>query len=379
MLATYYTYSKNDNGGFVISTPEQSFPRHIEGAPRIQNVNAEAWAFAPHAPASLVLTNMWSDPHWHPTKGKPTGSKLGEADVEAAAVRTVCNPSVIELNNHTKSVGLPNLRDYGIWSPNDASSDNYAYISLPANFHNQSSNGNMTTIFLSPGPDMTSVTTGVLILGPRNTTGVRFALACSVDARWNKALHTMVNSNDNSIGNPGNAISAKLRGRRSQSDLKDSTLPTPGGFWRHITAELDGLEAALGYATLFSLGYQPDSIEHKTASHRTTALGSIVLARLKHLAEGSTPKKYWSNNTDAVESVVSTAFADAISRIGIERQQLASSHTPTESVKSCQQISNKYMFCPPPTAAEKSNWTRLEFRGMTRGMEPLLIFENLQC
>ena len=362
----------------MISTPEENFPRNIEGAPRIPGVNAEAWTFAPHAPASLLLTNLWKDPHWNP-KDKSTATKSGEADVEAAAVRTVCNPTIRKLGNDTKNFALPNLRKYDVWSPNDMRPDNYAYIPPPARFHEQVDNGNMTTVFLPPSLEMVSVTTGVLVLGPRNTTGVRFALACSVDARWNKALHTMADSGDNSIGNPGNAISAKLCGRRSRSGLKESTLPIPSDCWRHITAELDALEAALGFATEFSLSYQPHGIEHDSYSYRTTALGSIVLARLKHFAEESTPIEHWSNNTDAVESVVSTAFADSISRIGIERQQLSAGHTPTESVKSCQQITDKYMFCPPPTAAEMSNWTRLEFRAMTKGIRTLLVNEKSQC
>ncbi|KAL8950884.1 MAG: hypothetical protein Q9222_003101 [Ikaeria aurantiellina] len=89
------------------------------------------------------------------------------------------------------------------------------------------------------------------------------------------------------------------------------------------------------------------------------------MARLKHITESDTPVAYWTNNTAAAESVISTAFADAISRTGIQRQQVFGGHTPTESVKRCQQITNRYTFCPPPDTAELGRWTRLTFSGST--------------
>ena len=61
MLATYLAYSKNDDGGFTMTTPEENFPRQIKGAPRVEGVNAEAWSFAPDTPTSLVMTNIFSD------------------------------------------------------------------------------------------------------------------------------------------------------------------------------------------------------------------------------------------------------------------------------------------------------------------------------
>ncbi|KAI4193697.1 MAG: hypothetical protein LQ350_008193, partial [Teloschistes chrysophthalmus] len=358
MLSTYYAYSKTDKGRFDISTPEEMFPRHIEGTPKIPGVYAEAWTFAPHAPAALVLTNMFADHRWPPGKGNSTGTKSGEAEVEAAAVRTVCNPHILKISNTTRGFKLPNLEQYGMWSPDDTRPDNYAYIPAPARFDKQMDNVNLTTIFLSPSPEMASVTTGVLVLGPRNMTGVRFALACSIDARWNKAVYTTVKNEP---------IIAKLRGVRSPSDLVHSTLPVSGDYWRRITAELDSLEAALGYTTPFSFGYQPHAITHKTTSYNTTALGSIIIARAKHLADKDTPSERWNSRTDAVESVVSTVFADALSRIGIDRQQVALGYTPSESVKNCQQISARYKFCPPPSAAETSEFTPLAYRAMTKG------------
>ena len=376
MLGTYLAYSKNDNGGFEILTPEQNFPRRIEGAPRVEDVTAEAWTFAPNAPTSLVLTNLWKDPHWGSEKGRPTGKLSGEAEAEAVAVRTVCDPTVRELSDDTQSILFPNLSAYEIWSPNRTDSSNTVRIGLsktlwgPTNSSSLTQNKNMTTIFISPSTNMTSVTTGVLILGPQNRTTRRFAMACSVDARWNRALHTMMKSDDYGIGNVGNPVTAILRGRRKSSELNKAALPLRNGYWRSISAEPAWLEAALGWDTLSDVGYQAYSNSEQGSKYQTTALGSLIIARLKHFAELETPLKHWSNNTDAAESVIATAFADAISRVGIERQQLPGGFTPTESVRACQQITDSYTFCPPPSTTEISDWTRVSFGGYTTGTIP---------
>ncbi|KAL8692015.1 MAG: hypothetical protein Q9218_002869 [Villophora microphyllina] len=372
-LAMYLAYSKNDDGGFAITTPEQSFPRRVEGAPKVEGVNAEAWSFAPHAPTSLLMTNLWHDPHWYPAKGKPTGRLSAELEAEAAAVRTVCNPNVQELTNDTRGIAFPNLQEYDTWSPSSTNIDSFTHISPDEVFRGQNKSNvltesrNMTTLFIQPSQNMTSVTTSLLVLGPRSPDGARIAVACSVDARWNKALHAVVKSEDYGIGNAGNIITARLRARHQRSELDKSTLPTKSGYWRRISAEAAWLELALGYTTLFNFGYPPYDSEVKGPTYRTTALGAILMARLSHLPEKQTPIEYWKNNTNAIESVVSTAFADTISRTGIDRQYIAGGYTPTESVRSCHQISNKYMFCPPPTASEIDQWTPLNFKGFTTG------------
>ena len=373
MLGTYLAYSKNDDGGFAILTPEQNYPRQIEGAPRVEDVTAEAWTFAPHAPTSLVLTNLWKDPHWGSEKGRPTGKLSGEAEAQAVAVRTVCDPTVREVSNDTQSILFPDLLAYELWPRDRTDSGNMARIGLsktlwgPDNSSSLTQNANMTTIFIPPSTNMTSVTTGVLILGPQNGTTGRFALACSVDARWNRALHTIVKSDDYGIGNVGNPITVILRGRRKSSEVNKAALPLQNGDWRPISAEPAWLEAALGYDTLSEVGYQPYSNSKHGSKYRTTALGALIMARLKHFAELETPLEHWSNNTDAAESVIATAFADAISRVGIERQKLPAGFTPTESVQVCQQITNSYTFCPPPSAIDMSKWAELRFDGFTTG------------
>ncbi|KAL8710251.1 MAG: hypothetical protein Q9220_005182 [cf. Caloplaca sp. 1 TL-2023] len=373
MLATYFAYSKNDAGGFAIYTPEQNYPRRIEGAPRVEGVNAEAWSFAPHASTALVMTNLWFDRHWYPRDDKPTGQLTGDVEAEAVAVRTVCDPSVREIDHDTSSLDLPNLPAYDTWSPGSSQGNNFARVRLFNGTLGQNStaslfdNQNMTTVFIPLGSEVTSVTTGLVILGPTSSNGRRFSLVCSVDARWNKALHIMTKSEDYGIGNVGNTITAQLHDRRKKSDLSKSTLPLRGTSWRPIAAEPAWLQAALGYTTRFNLGYPPYAIDAHGPTYKTTALGALLMARLKHLPKADTTLGYWINNTNAAESVISTAFADAISRIGIERQQTFNGYTPIESVRSCQQITNRYTFCPPPTAAVRDQWTRLSFTGSTAG------------
>ncbi|KAL8835860.1 MAG: hypothetical protein Q9170_003154 [Blastenia crenularia] len=376
MLATYLAYSKNDDGGFAIYTPEQNYPRRIEGAPRVANVNAEAWSFAPHAPTSLVLTNLWADPHWYPVEGS-AGKLSGSLEAEAAAVRTVCDSRIRKLSNDTESISFPNLREYDVWPRDSPNPEDYAVVKLSKPLWGHRSNdsltnhGNLTTIFIPPSPDMASVTTGLVILGPTNGTSGRFAMVCSIDARWNKALLRMSKSGDYGIGNPGNSITASLRGRREKPDISKATLPAQRGYWRHISAEAAWLEAALGYTTSFNFGYPPYPVEDDGPAYRTTALGSLIMARLTHLPQRKTLMTYWTNNTAAVESVVATAAADAVSRTGIQRQQVFGGYTPTESVRICHQISNRYTWCPSPPAADLGRWTRLTFTGFTTGNIPL--------
>lgn len=284
----------------------------------------------------------------------------------------------MHVTNDTATFPLPNLPEYDVWSPNDTSStNNYIPVSPSANFKKEARNANMTTIFLPPSPEMTSVTAGVLILGPRNKTGVRLALVCSVDARWNKALHTMVESDNTAIGSPGNAISAKLNGRHSQSDLKQYTLPIPSDSWRQIKADIDGLDAALGYNALFGPGYQPSKINKHLRPVYTTALGAVILGRVTTIDEVGTSMDYWSDHTNAIESVIYTVFADVLSRIGIDRVLSSDRVIPSESVKRCMKISNAKSFCPPPSAAEASDWTRMEFQATRTGRYLLKVYESL--
>ncbi|KAL8799854.1 MAG: hypothetical protein Q9182_005603 [Xanthomendoza sp. 2 TL-2023] len=235
-LATYFAYNKNGKGGFAIDTPEIEYPRRIEGAPRVKGVNAEAWSFAPHTPTSLVMNNLWYDPHWYPKLGKPTGELSGELEAEAAAVRTVCDPSIQEVDKNTNSVALPALQDYHKWSPHNTKPGNMAVVSLA-----------------------------------------------------------------------------------------------------------------------------------ETLRRHNRTLGALLMARMESLGKRQTPIEFWRNNTAAIESVVSTAFADTISRIGMERQQIAGGYTPTEFVHECYQIPEEYTLCPPPAASEMDQWTSLEFKGFTKG------------
>ena len=74
-------------------------------------------------------------------------------------------------------------------------------------------NDHLTTIFVAPHQTMTSVTTGVIVLGPLTNQSERIAMTCSIDARWNDVQHSMIKSSDYVIGNVGNSAYAVLRGR----------------------------------------------------------------------------------------------------------------------------------------------------------------------
>ena len=371
MLSTYYTYSKNNNGGFMLFTPEVNFPRQIEGAPRLSNVNAEAWTFAPHAATAMVLTHLWGDSRWV-FRSKMEGTKKAQVYGDAAAVRTVCSPKIIVLGRNVTSFAVPNLRAHEVWFPNDTRANNYVNITATAEEQQQMRTANMTTVFLGSDSGLPSLTTGVLVLGSENRTYKRLAMVCSIDARWNRALHSVDDANDNSIGSTGRVVSVELCGRRSQSDLKNATLLEEDDCWRHITMDGESLEAGLGFETVFSLSYQPHAIDQESHPIYTSALGSMLLARLQHLTGITSLPGYWTDNVDAVESVISTVFADSLSRIGIERQQVAG-YLPAEGIDSCRRITSGYSLCPPPLATERDNWTPLDYVATNTGMEPLLL------
>jgi len=62
---------------------------------------------------------------------------------------------------------------------------------------------------------MTSVTTGLVILGPQNSTNSteRYVVVCSIDAWWNTAEHTMTESFITALGNVGDSIAAAGSGQ----------------------------------------------------------------------------------------------------------------------------------------------------------------------
>ena len=202
LLSVYDFYSRNNGGGFKIFTPDSTFPRIIDGIPKVKDISAESWTIVPHAATSLALTRLWGDPRWV-AKGNPTGIQSGQTTSGAAVVRTVCSPDIKLTRNGTSEVCLPDLPAFDTWSK-DGRLGSGRTIKLREPLWIQSNtsraeNHHLDTVFVVPDQEMASVTTGVVVLGPLTNQSERIAMVCSIDARWNDAQHSMIKSSDYGI------------------------------------------------------------------------------------------------------------------------------------------------------------------------------------
>ncbi|KAL9108327.1 MAG: hypothetical protein Q9227_006926 [Pyrenula ochraceoflavens] len=178
----------------------------------------------------------------------------------------------------------------------------------------------------------------------------------------------MTKSEDYGIGNSGNPISAQLGGTNKQNNLQKRTLPINDGSWRRISMENDWLEGAIGYPTLYNYRFQPHSALDQRRYFNTTALGMLIMSRQYDTVKTEAERSDWLRFKPEIESVVSTAFADAISRVGSFQQD----QSPTiflESVRKCGLVpgSTQKTFCPGPPSPSPGDWTPLIFRGFTTG------------
>ena len=371
LLSIYDFYSRNNDGGFKIFTPDSNFPRIIDGIPKVKDISAESWTIVPHAATSLALTRLWGDPRWL-AKGNPTGIQSGQTSSGAAVVRTVCSPDIILTRNGTSEVHLPDLLAFETWSKDGRPGDERTIkLREPLWVQRNTSragNDHFTTVFVAPDQAMASVTTGVVVLGPLTNQSERIAMTCSIDARWNDAQHSMTKSSDYGIGNVGNSVYAVLRGRNAQADLKNMTLPVNDGSWRHVSADEAWLKGALGYQTTFNARDQPYFKDVDKRGYNTTALATLILARSMYSYKKTQSIDYWRDSLPAMESVISTAFADVMSRTGSVRENSARM-LRVNSVKECQrQAGSAYFeFCPPPQASEAETRSELHFNGSTTG------------
>ena len=371
LLLIHDYYSRNGAGGFQIFAPDSGFPRIIDGSPKVKNISAESWTIAPHVATSHALTRLWSGPQWA-AGGNPSGIQSGEASSDAAVVRTVCSPDIMMTRNGTSEVSLPVLPAFETWTKGGRRGDERTIkLREPLWVQRNSSragNNYLTTVFVAPDPDMTSVTTGVVVLGPLTHQNERIAMTCSIDARWNHARHSMVKSDDYGIGNIGNSVYAVLRGRNAQANLKTMTLPVNHSSWRHVNADQSWLKGALGYRTPFNPHFQPYFKGDDRRGYNTTALATFILARSMYTEQYRTSIPKWHDSLPAMESVISTAFADVMSRAGSVRE-INRTVLQVNSVSDCQLEagSKKYRFCPPPLADEAGNFSELHFNGSRTG------------
>ena len=193
-------------------------------------------------------------------------------------------------------------------------------------------------------------------------------MTCSIDARWNDAPHSIIKSDDYGIGNVGNSVYAVLRGSNARANLITMSPPFDDGSWRHVSADQSWLKGALGYEAPYNTRYQLYFKGVDRQGYTTTALATFVLARAMYTEPKSTSIEFWRDSIPAIESVMSTAFAEVMSRTGSVRE-INRNVLRVDSVKECQMKaeSDKYKFCPPPPAIEAEKSTQLHFNGSRTG------------
>jgi hypothetical protein len=377
LLLTVFGYNVG-NTGFEIFTPEELYPRLLQWTPRASGLSAEAWSVAPHVATSLFSTQLWNDPHWYPREKKFTGDNSATTVAKAAVVRTVCSPKIQLFDGDTTLVSLPNLEPYDTWTDGNATTGDFVDVHLSKPLwgnDNQSltTDKNPTTVFIPPNPHMSSVTTDLVLMGPVRPSGDRISMVCSVDARWNRAVQSSTQSPYYSLGNPGSPVTATISSRHSKKYIVDGVLPVNTSDWTHIAADNQWLEGALGYKTLFHSVGDPGSAKLKAAREETptTALGAFLMTIGSDVNKTSTPVEAWDSNfVQQVEPVISTAFADAISRTGYA-QQAATIEFMTDFAKECVPIPGSvhrgYKFCPGPGKEDMDKFTRMTLNGFTNG------------
>ena len=261
---TVFNYDVGTSG-FEISTPERMYPRLLQWTPKVDGLSAEAWSIAPHLATTLFSIQLWNDPHWYPQQKKYTGENLAQTLAKAAAVRTVCSTDIQVFNDTTRVVSLPHLQPYSTWIQGNATSGDLVDVHLTgALWGNEAralaTNKNPTTVFIPPVPGMSSVTTGLVLMGPGRSSGDRIGMVCSVDARWNKGVHSMEQSPYYGLGNQGSPMKAAISSRNSNRHIVDGVLPRNTTDWTPIEADTEWLEGALGYETVFSQYPNPVSV-----------------------------------------------------------------------------------------------------------------------
>ena len=366
--------------GFEISTPDELYPRLIQWTPKAQGLSAEAWSFAPHVATSLFLTELWNDPDWY---GKRyTGKNSAQTAAKAAAVRTICSPHIEIFDKDTLSVSLPDLEPYHTWINGTATTGDFVDIHLSKPLWGNSSqclttNRNPTTVFITPSPNMSSVTTGLVLMGPVRPSGDRIGMVCSVDGRWNTAVHSLTQSPYYGLGNPGSPVTATISSRNSDQYIVDGVLPVNSSDWTLIDADTEWLEGALGYNTPFHELADPGSakITNARAETQTSALGAFLMTVGTGIVNMTTANvESWSTTIlSRIEPVISTAFADAMSRTGYA-QQAATIDFKTDFAKECMPITGSthrhYRLCPGPSKDATGNFTNMMLNGSTNGKQP---------
>ena len=345
---------------YAIMTPKLGFSREI-GAIRQIGSNIDSWSFAPHAATALIGSYFWPEGYWN--RSRPGGSLSVEVSSQAAAVGTLCNPYVQKFSNEAFRVSLPLLQEYDGRPPGNEQV--YIDVNLSKPLWGSSSEtltniSSFTTVWVALPSQHEAGTAGLVILGPADISKGfdRAGVVCSIDARWIKALHTFTATEE------GAGYVSLLEARNfSKYPLFESQRiipPNENGFWRRITADYDWLQALTPIVP--SLASRSNSLE------QTTELGNLLLAagfnlELPSFQMGVVPIK-------GIESILSTAIADAVSRIGLEHRD-GFKEIQTSSSARC---INYPWAAPCPEPVEDIHRTPLTFTGYLTGKYSMRLF-----
>ncbi|KAG8526754.1 uncharacterized protein KY384_008183 [Bacidia gigantensis] len=359
----YYTYARNQVD-YQVQTEEPLNPRIIQAYLRGSG-SAETWSLAPHAPTSFLANEMWNDPHWYPRTTHATGQRSMHIDAQMSVVRTVCTRQFQEFPNTTIELSLPMLAEYTTWATEDSQGP-YTNVRLPKplwslNTASLVNDSNIAVAWIPTTANLTSMTTGIVILGALNSTHStkRLGLTCSIDARWNNASHTVTETTTylRQVEKQGNPVNATLGGSCPIDTLHKAALPVDHRYWRTITAESSFLEA---------LNAKPNP---KSSKADTTSITSVLQAANMDPSKAFKPAQpQLSASIKRYETVIATVFADAISRIGLEKVSPHESATIfTSSPEADCHFITKYSrlrFCPkPPTGS----YTPLTMKAFLKG------------
>ena len=366
-MESYYEYFRGGGSGYEIFTPETQFPRILQAIPSQTNLSAEAWSYAPHAATSLMKTDLWLDPHWYPTYLRPQGVRTAETSSQGSAVRTVCNPEILTLSRETYNVSLPAIQPYDLWAQVDGQPGPYVEIQLgkPLWGNEKDSLTNITECTTVCVPtNMSSVTAGLVVLGPLTSdlATKRLGVVCSIDARWYRADHIMTPSQSDLLGSSGPFISVVIGAQDRNEHNTTTVLPIDNGNWRHIGAEPEWLEALTPLVPIFvkepTLAANQSSLT--TALANLYSAADVVLLSPKHT---KSKNQTWVQH---IESITSTAMAEAVARVGLA-QQYDTRKIYTSFGRGCSQIGSAggRQFCsgPPPY----SQFSLLSFKGFLTG------------
>ena len=317
--------------------------------------NIGSWSFAPHLATSLVGSFCWPEEYWD--RSQHGGSLSVEVSSQAAGVGILCTPHIQEFSNEAFVVSLPLLREYDGRLPENDQAYIDVHMNKPLWGSSSESVTNITTFttaWIALSSEYKAVTAGLVILGPVDASnGVRRAgIVCSIDARWKEALHTFTATEEGTV-----YVDLPDAGGSSDDHffgLQRIVPPDGNGNWRHIVADYDWLQGLTPIV--------PSLVTRPGSSGHTTALGNLLLAAGFDLESLSTQMEEVAIKD--IETILSTAIADAVSRVGLG-QQYGLIRKATISGAEC--LNYPWSSVPSPDSLEGSQRTSLTFTGYLTG------------